>query len=329
MAAAVSSSWSGSSSLTTPHTITVGGLPVHVYGLPALTVPATSSAGLAVVFVLHGRTESHEHPSIMGIVNRLVESARERRLAPDGKGAKDLLVVTFDQRNHGHRTVDRDRNLGWMEGGRKRAQVRKDKGMQAHELDNVSHATDMLACQVGTSRDVSFLIDFLPPALFPHDERTVTDWYSVGFSLGGHATWLALAHEPRITLGVPIVGSPSTHTLLTNRAANLPAPAGPLPLSAPYFPRTLMSLFDALDPDRTTRDRWTGKKICVLSGADDHLVDYYKGGSDKFVEKLRECGVEVDAWVQPNTGHACTPEMIERICDFIWRRGLSPEKGKL
>lgn len=147
MAVAVSSSWSGSSSLMTPHTITVGGLPVHVYGLPALTVPATSSAGLAVVFVLHGRTESHEHPSIMGIVNRVVESARERRLAPDGKGAKDLLVVTFDQRNHGHRTVDRDRNLGWMEGGRKRAQVRKDKGMQAHELDNVSHATDMLACQ--------------------------------------------------------------------------------------------------------------------------------------------------------------------------------------
>lgn len=29
------------------------------------------------------------------------------------------------------------------------------------------------------------------------------------------------------------------------------------------------------------------------------------------------------------SGHTCTPEMIERTCDFIWRRGLSPEKGKL
>lgn len=46
----------------------------------------------------------------------------------------------------------------------------------------------------GTSRDVSFLIDFLPPSLFRDDERTVTDWYCSGISLGGHATWLALAH---------------------------------------------------------------------------------------------------------------------------------------
>ncbi|GAA5822271.1 hypothetical protein JCM3770_002511 [Rhodotorula araucariae] len=309
--------------------LVVGGLPVAVYGLDSLT-PGNSD--VAVCFLLHGRMGRAAHPLIDGFARRLVAYAAEQRANSPGT---DLVVVTFDQRNHGHREVERQRNLGWAEGGKKHAQQRKDSGVQDHQLDNVAHAVDMMAIQTGTARDVSFLIDFLPPALFPHDERTVADWFCTGISLGGHATWLALAHEPRISLGVPIIGSPSTHTLLTHRAAHLPAPQGPLPLSAPYFPASLVALLAREDPANVPLARWDGRRVLVLSGADDALVHYVHGGSEAFVKKIADeaKGTKVEAWVQPKTGHACTPEMIERTCEFVWREGLARDvkgaKGKM
>ncbi|BGP43711.1 hypothetical protein JCM10449v2_007756 [Rhodotorula kratochvilovae] len=303
--------------------LVVGGLPVSVYGLEALT---QGQSDVAVCFLLHGRMGRAAHPLIDRFAQRLVAYAAEQRAHNDGW---DLIVVTFDQRNHGHREVDRERNLGWAEGGKKHAQERKDKGVQDHELDNVAHAVDMMAIQTGTARDVSFLIDFLPSALFPHDERTVADWFCAGISLGGHATWLALAHEPRITLGVPIIGSPSTHTLLTHRAVHLPAPQGPLPLSAPYFPASLLALLAREDPANVPFAQWDGRRVLVLSGENDKLVNYVDGGSEAFVERLKTeaNGVTVEAWVQPQTGHACTPEMIERTCEFLWREGLARSSG--
>ena len=47
---------------------------------------------------------------------------------------------------------------------------------------------------VGAVKDVSFLIDVLPAYLFPNDERFIGECVLAGFSLGGHATWLALRH---------------------------------------------------------------------------------------------------------------------------------------
>ncbi|GAA5880037.1 hypothetical protein JCM3774_004544 [Rhodotorula dairenensis] len=339
-------SWAGAASLFSPDNLVVGGIPLAVYGLPALSVPASSSSGLAVLFLLHGRGEDSQIAYITQLATKLVESARDRRAAvspvsaaansasagqPGPKRAKDLLVVTFDQRNHGHRLVDPERNMSWMEAGRRRAKVREDKGMAPHDLDNENHAYDMFAMQNGTARDVSFLIDFLAPSLFRHDERAITDWYCAGISLGGHATWLALAHDPRITLGVPIIGSPSTQQLLSHRAKNLPAPAGPLPLAAPFFPQSLLTAFDKFDPasPSLSLDRWEGKKILVLSGEEDKLVNFVDGKSGEFVERLRHevptCHVE--AWVQPGTGHLCSVEMMDRACDFVWSQGLNVDSG--
>jgi dienelactone hydrolase len=56
------------------------------------------------------------------------------------------------------------------------------------------HAQDMYSILSGTANDVSMLIDFLPSYIFPEDEGRVTDWGVAGVSLGGHATWLCLAH---------------------------------------------------------------------------------------------------------------------------------------
>lgn len=108
--------------------------------------------------------------------------------------------------------------------------------------------------------------------------------------------------DPRITLGVPIIGSPSTHALLAHRAQNLPAPAGPIPLAAPYFPQSLLAAFDRLDPasPSLSLERWRGKRILVLSGEQDQLVNFVHGRSGEFVEKIKGVeGCHVEAWVQP------------------------------
>lgn len=132
-----------------------------MYGLPALSVPASSSSGLAVLFLLHGRGEDSQIGYITQLATKLVESARDKRahVSPIGaagaattKRAKDLLVVTFDQRNHGHRLVDPERNMSWMEAGRRRAKVRQERGMAPHDLDNENHAFDMFAMQSESSQ---------------------------------------------------------------------------------------------------------------------------------------------------------------------------------
>jgi len=45
----------------------------------------------------------------------------------------------------------------------------------------------------GTARDVSFMIDFLPSYLFPHEESKIDSWGVAGISLGGHSTWIILS----------------------------------------------------------------------------------------------------------------------------------------
>lgn len=89
---------------------------------------------------------------------------------------------------------------------------------------NVQIHTDVrLRRTVGTSRDVTFLIDFLPAYLYPSAEKTIKQWLVAGISLGGHSTWISLrtgmydatmlpwmfSHghaEPRVRLGIPIIG---------------------------------------------------------------------------------------------------------------------------
>jgi len=85
----------------------------------------------------------------------------------------------------------------------------------------------LFAIQTGTARDVSFLIDFLPAYLYPQAERKVVDWGIIGISLGGHSAWIVLNEEPRVTLGIPIIGCPDYLGLMEARAKEVGVPFGP------------------------------------------------------------------------------------------------------
>ena len=150
--------------------------------------------------------------------------------------------------------------------------------------------TSWLILAAGTARDVSFLIDYLPSTCQPFanekPHHRISSWFISGISLGGHSTWLALAHDPRLSLGIPIIGSPDMYSLLTARARSTPEPWGPIPIEAPFFPKSILNLIARSDPVNVDRKIWSGRKICVLGGKEDRLVPHDRGGTAAFVENV-------------------------------------------
>jgi len=211
------------------------------------------------------------------------------------------MVITFDQRNHGKRTVDQRANLGWS------------KKADQH---NKHHAVDMYSTMIGALKDVSFLIDVLPSYIFPHDERIIGEWVLAVFSLGGHATWLGLRHEPRIRIGIPICGTVDYLALTERRAEKLG-----IPRTAPYFPESLRALVRAYDPVVAPPGTFAGKRILALVGADDTLVPW--SASRAFVEAL-DVGERGKKRVVVLSGvkHEYTDEMREELFRFFWEEAL-------
>lgn len=132
-----------SSSEESPYkTFVIGGISAHVYGLSQMAAPSpqdetASDAGLAVMFFLHGRFGSALQPKFVRNCEDLVRDIEQKREQERASGPrKKLVVVSFDQRNHGSREADRDRNRGW-----------KDDGTGQGQLDNESHASDMVSIQ--------------------------------------------------------------------------------------------------------------------------------------------------------------------------------------
>ncbi|KAG8733643.1 hypothetical protein FRC11_004327 [Ceratobasidium sp. 423] len=287
--------------------LSIGGIPIQVVGLKELSSP---SEPVGVLFLLHGRLGSSKQKYLMRIANSVLDQATSR----PKERAREVIVIILDQRNHGSRTVDPDRNQGWKETGKV---TRLSNGqVDPKSLDNVSHLHDMYTLYTGTVNDVSFLITHLEPLLFPHDQRTIDKWMVMGISLGGHASWHIGTHDPRISLLVPVIGSPSYLTLFQHRADSLGVPLAP-----PYLPASLKREMERATP---RVEAFRGKDVLVMSGAEDTLVPFEESGSREFTQRLEEAAVcrSLQVWVQPETGHTCSNEMIDRAKDFIWTNGI-------
>lgn len=196
-----------------------------------------------------------------------------------------------------------------------------------------------LAITAGTHRDISFLIDFLPSYLYPYGEQTVERWMLAGISLGGHATWYALQHgecglnlrfgrdqiqtelrlaEPRLSVGIPIIGCPDYLALMHGRAKTSGLQFGP-----PILPDSLLEVIKRESPVSTPamgRNPFFGKKLMVLAGGKDELVPWVF--SESFVERIEvgEEGAKKVA-VYPDVGHVFTASMEEDVVNFVWEEG--------
>lgn len=214
--------------------VDVAGLPVTVYGLEQLTPSASLSSAprppdVCISFHLHGRGGDAKNEADIAV--GIYQAANEARRSQSGL-SRELLVVSFDARNHGHRMTNSLGQKGWGMG-------------------NKQHAMDLYGMILGISADVSFLVDMLPPYLFPQDDRTVSKWCVTGKSLGGHATWHVLKDTPRVTVGVSFIGCPDFSALLEYRTKQ-----AFLPNAAPIVPRSLKALIECRDPARSPYDHF-------------------------------------------------------------------------
>ncbi|WVQ93019.1 hypothetical protein IAU59_000082 [Kwoniella sp. CBS 9459] len=267
------------------------GLHVKVYGLEEIK---SSARGVAVLIAAHGRMNSQKNmaPFAQGIIGEIASK-------PEGKRKRDLIVVTLDQRNHGGRIVDRKANLAYDE--------------------NPRHLIDMAAKVCGGFHDVQLIMDFLAAYIFPMGEKKIEEFIMTGISLGGHVTWRLLRGEPRIKIGIPIIGLPfeSFPKYMGPRAESLS-----IPFKAPTYPPSLRPLLEG----EVDHSSYRGKKILTLHGARDKLVPLDKGLVD-IEEVLRVVngseGGKAELWSQDNAGHVCSDEMLRRTADWIWTYGLS------
>lgn len=286
-------------------TINVAGLPVHVYGLDELT-PAHAGAAPEVCLVIHmhGRTGSakNEDPLVRKLYS-FTQGSREQLQTR----SRDVIFAVFDQRNHGERETNALGQKTWKEG-------------------NSNHAIDMYGMYRGTACDVSFIMDFLPSYLFPNGERFISLVAVTGKSLGGHAAWQVLTHEPRIRVGVPFIGTPDFQKLIHMRAVK-----SHLQDTPPVVPPSLRELFRTIDPammpyrEPSPRNPFWGKKICACCGADDQLVRF--SYSEEFLTNLvvappAEQRESFEVFVQPGVGHTVTDDMLKVGSRFLARWAL-------
>ncbi|KAG5637968.1 hypothetical protein H0H81_002412 [Sphagnurus paluster] len=279
------------------YTIVIAGIQVHVYSTVSITQGERGVKEVVVFFLLHGRYGSAEQ--IDPIARSLIGQTKEN--------TRDLLVVTFDQRNHGQRLVEPKGNDGWV----------KNKGNKHNER----HAVDMYSIQTGTARDVTLLIDFLPAFLYPDDKpHPIVEWGVAGISLGGHATWISVASDERVKTGIPIIGCPDYGKLMAIRAGQ----AG-VALEGPYFPESFRRAIQVLDPPyllESGQNPFLGKRILVLCGEDDRLVPWE--ASKHFVEEKLEVGKDgiKEVSLYKGVGHECTDGMVTEMAQFIAKHCL-------
>ncbi|KAL2862929.1 uncharacterized protein BJX67DRAFT_385165 [Aspergillus lucknowensis] len=293
-------------------TYPVAGIQTTVFGLDELPPQA---AEIACLWLLHPRLATQERmvPIATAVITDWNKRVRDGR-AGSGESVKGLIAVAFDQRNHGTRLVDPLCNKAWKQG-------------------NPRHAQDMFSVFQGTARDTSILIDYLPAFVFPRSDRQITENLVLGVSLGGHAAWSCILHEPRISTGVVIIGCPDYANVMADRArlSKLPSftsttPPGAQFLGSEDFPSSLLDAVRRYDPaglflshlDLTTEAQpirsapipeptesqkvalrplltrcIAGKRILNLSGGVDKLVPYHKG--ETFLAWLKQA-VGPEGW---------------------------------
>ncbi|PYI30810.1 hypothetical protein BP00DRAFT_426211 [Aspergillus indologenus CBS 114.80] len=290
----------------------IAGILTTVFGLEELP---SEAAEVACLWLLHPRLATQERmTSIATAVIADWNFKFQGACSDSSRPVKGLIAVAFDQRNHGTRLVDPLANEAWKQG-------------------NPRHAQDMFSIFQGTARDVSLLIDYIPSFVFPKSERKIYDNLVLGVSLGGHAAWSCILHEPRISAGVVIIGCPDYVNLMADRArlSKLPswtdseAPGSNF-LGSEEFPVSLLDAVRKYDPaslflsqmnstlipsalrneslpDPTESEKASlrpllerclaGKKILNLSGGMDKLVPYHRGSA--FLNWLKQA-VSSSGW---------------------------------
>ncbi|KAH8701264.1 Alpha/Beta hydrolase protein, partial [Phaeosphaeriaceae sp. PMI808] len=266
------------------HTVHIAGIEVYVYGLNELRLDQ-AGCPVDIIFLLHGRKGNHEamEPTAHAI---LKETWQLKKNCSEG----GLLVVSFDQRNHGHRVVSSHANLSWLEGNQSHAHGQ-------FQIRYIILTGGKVSIYYGTSQDVSLIITLLFPCLFPQGQYGMGNVICVGVSLGGHATYLVLSEDDRVAAGVIIIGCPDFNVLMESRAGK--------ELLETRLPRAFRGAVARLCP---RLERVSKKEILILRGDADQLVPW--SASEVFVCQLPQDKVEVISY--SGVGHKYNEQMLQK-----------------
>lgn len=304
-------------------TFHIAGIPVTVYGIDELPQPCDA---VACLWLLHPRLEAKE--SMRPVGTDVIWDWNSRRPSSSKKG---LIAVAFDQRNHGAREVEKLANEPWRS-----------------PTPNPRHAQDMFSIFHGTAVDTSLLMDHLASYVFNECNSPPIDQHFVmGISLGGHAAWQVIFHEPRVSAAVIIIGCPDYIRVISDRArlSKLPSYSDDSFVGSPDFPNALVSavikrdpkgLLFGLDPitpappaseqDRLRKildAKLKGKALLVCSGGSDRMVPYHC--SAPFMEFLKNAAAgwyaDGDVYVEDNVydgiGHQYSDGMRKDAVRFL------------
>ncbi|KAJ5496642.1 hypothetical protein N7463_008629 [Penicillium fimorum] len=199
-------------------TFTIAGIQVTVFGLDELPACETE---ISSIWLLHPRLSTKDRMS--GIANAVVtcwnkQVSDDRNISNALPPRKGVIAITLDHRNHGTRLVEPSRNGNWRDG-------------------NAQHAEDMYSTYHGTAQDVSMLIDRLPSAIFARSVCTINQNVILGVSLGRHAVWHCILHDPRITAAIVKI-------VIVEKGR----PPGSQFLHSESFPSTLIEMVHEYDP---------------------------------------------------------------------------------
>ncbi|KAJ5726458.1 uncharacterized protein N7483_007815 [Penicillium malachiteum] len=292
----------------------IAGISVTVFGLEELNAQASE---VACLWLLHPRLATQER--MTDIAASTINDWNSKN--QDTPTAKGLIAVSFDQRNHGARMADPLANEAWRQGNPRHAQdmfsiFRRFLPWTGPAFYRII-ANEIYTNTEGTARDTSLLMDYLAAFVFPNGEHKITENLVLGVSLGGHAAWSCLFHEPRISAGVVIIGCPDYLNLMVDRArlSKLPSwtksnPPGSEILGSEALPASFVDVVNKYDPaglllsqvksapgplrdgtipQPTDQEQQelrpllsrclAGKRILNLSGGIDKLVPYHRGES--------------------------------------------------
>lgn len=153
-----------------------------------------------------------------------------------------LIAIAVEQRNHGRRLLEESQNRDWSQ----------------------SFPSDLYGIFAGTALDVSLLLDMIPARL-----GLATDCVGMtGFSLGGHATFIAMTLDSRIKVGVPVIGGGHFRLLMETRIAQYEVPAEQFDS---YYPPALQRAVEKYDPYYHP-ERFADRPLLMLNGGADTLV---------------------------------------------------------
>lgn len=201
--------------------------------------------------------------------------------------------------------------------------------------DSEPLSADLLSVIFGSAQDFKLVLDYLP-AYFP--QFTYFHNVMVGVSLGGHTAYRLASLAPRQFEGFAIVvGCPTIASLLLGRLGLDPAAFDTT--AADLGDVNYNSLQKVMDAEQ--RRRWpqalaeqitegdrkvyeefpADVPLLLCNGKQDPLVPTFYTAS--WLEKRRRNGLSpggeqnVKFFVQDNTGHSCTKEMVAMIATWV------------